>query len=290
MKKKTIFLLVASILILLCITGSTVYAFSPALQTLFANVLHLKVEDTSVIDKSINNSRITMSAVSSHVTGSTAVVMMAFTKDNGETFGNSLNPDKMNLTCGNLEVSPYMVRSGLSEDRKKLYCYFTWNSNRSLDGKIVKFEVYKLVCNESEVHGKTFSDQEITGKWLVDFKLRANNDDTITGVNYNLSKTVSMCGKELQINSVTVADLQVIVNTTTLKDIGETVDHLSSISTSSGMYYGVYVRVKYEDGSQTEKLECSLDDDGNIIAYSFNTLGGKKIKEVHVKDVVISIE
>lgn len=283
-------IIVVSILILLVIFGVTVNAFSPTSQTVFAGVLNLKVEDTSVIAKSVSNSGITMSAESSHVAGRTAVVLLTFMKENGETFGNSLNPVEMKLTCGNKEVRPYMVSADLSEDRTKLFCYFTWNSKEPLDGKIVAFEVYKLVCNESQVDGKTFSDQEIIGKWVLDFALKANSDDTRNGVNPNLSNTVSMCGKELQIDSVTVADLQVIVHTTTLKDEGMPVDYLSNISTSSGMYYHVSVWVEYEDGSQTEKLQCSLDDDGNIIAYSFNALGGKKIKEVHVKNVVIPIE
>lgn len=55
------------------------------------------------------------------------------------------------------------------------------------------------------------------------------------------------------------------------------------------MYYGVSVTVVYEDGTQSDKMDCFLDEHNNIIAYSFNTLTDKKIKEVHVKDVVISI-
>jgi len=290
----------ALMLILLFITGGTVYAFSPTMQNVLANKLHLKnvlanrlhlkEEDTSIIDKSVSDSGITMSVVSSHVAGSTAVVMLAFTKDNEETFGNSLNPDIENLSYENKKIENYMVDGKLSEDKNTLYCYFTWNANESLDGKTVTLTVNHLICNESQVEGITFSDELISGSWSLKFTLDANTDNTVTGINTDLSKTVSMCGKELQIDSVVVADLQVIVHTTTLKDAGLPVDMLSNVSTSSGMYYDVSVWVVYEDDSQSEKNECMLDENNNIIAYSFNSLMSKEIKEVHVKDVVIAVE
>ena len=81
------------ILILLCTTGGMSCAFSPTMQNQLANRLHLDEENISIINKSVSDNGITMSIVSSHVAKNTAVIMLAFTKDSGETFGNSLNPD-----------------------------------------------------------------------------------------------------------------------------------------------------------------------------------------------------
>ena len=278
------------LILLLCITGGMSCAFSPTMQNLLANKLHLDEKETSIINKSVSDNGITMSVVSSHVAKNTAVVMLAFTKNSEKPFGNCLNPNIEKLTTGNKLIEKCMLVSELSEDKKTLYCYLTWHTYEPLDGKTVTLNVEQLVCNESQVNGKTFSDEIINGKWPLDFALEANTDNIIAGINSNLSKMVSMCGKELQINSVEIADLQVIVNTTTLSDTGKPVDLLSNVSTDSGMYYDVYVTVVYEDGSQSEKMDCTLDENNNIIAYSFNTLTDKKIKEVHVKDIVILVE
>lgn len=271
------------------ITGDMSSTFAPGIQNQLAKKLHLDEENTSIINKSISNNGITMTVVSSHVAKNTAVVMLAFSKDSKEPFGNCLNPDIEKLTIGNKIIENNMLLSELSEDKKTLYCYLTWHMEEPIDGKEVVLNVEQLICNESQVAGKTFSDEIINGKWPMDFILEANADNTITGINSNLSNRVSMCGKELQINSVVIADLQVIVNTTTISDRGTPQDLLSNVSTQSGMYYGVYVTVVYEDGSQSEKMDCSLDAHNNIIAYSLNTLTDKKIKEVHVKDIVILV-
>lgn len=284
------------ILILICITSGVSCIFSPRIQNhstrvqnQLAKKLYLNEANLSIENKSISDIGITMSVAASHVTKNTAVVMLAFSKDSEEPFGNCLNPDLKEFTIENKTIEKYMLISELSEDKKNLYCYLTWHMKEPLDGKTVVLDVEQLVCNESQVEGKTFSDEIINGKWPLDFVLESNKNNSIAVINPNLSERVSMCGKELQINSVVIADLQVIVNTTTLSDKGKPRDLLSSVSTESGSYYGVYVTVVYEDGSQSKKMDCHLDEDNNIIAYSFNTLLGKKIKKVHVKGIVILI-
>ncbi|MHB8129724.1 MAG: hypothetical protein ACYDEX_12075 [Mobilitalea sp.] len=264
-----------------------VYSFSPTMQSRLADKLHLKEEDTSSINKSVSDNAITMSVVSSHVAGNTAVVMLSFSKDSDDAFGNCLNPDIEKWTVGNKTIENSMLISELSKDKKTLYCYLTWHTDEPLAGKTVTLNVEQLICNESQVIGKVFSDQIIHGKWTLNFLLKANTNNIMTGINLDLSKTLSMCGKKLQIDSIEIADLQVIVNTTTLSDIGKPMDPLSSVSTDSGMYYGVFVTVLYADGSQSETMDCMLDENNNIIACSFNTLTDKEIKEVHVKDVAV---
>jgi hypothetical protein len=54
-----------------------------------------------------------------------------------------------------------------------------------------------------------------------------------------------MCGKELQINYAQIVGMQGIVNTTTLGEKKVPINVASSVSLSSGMYYGVFVTSIY---------------------------------------------
>ncbi len=276
--------------IFIFLTVGTVYAFSPDFQSLLAKKLKLDNEEISSLEISYSNNDITMSAVSSRVVSNTVIIMITFTKDNGKIFENSMNPVVEKLICENKKIDNYMVDTSLSDNKKILYCYFVWNSDSIDHDKTIYLSVNRLLCNESQLNGTKYKDNTIDGKWSLSFSVDNNSDNIISGDNLDLSKTIYMSGKELQINSVSIADLQVIVNTSILQDFGKKEDLLSSINTDSGMYYGVYVTIIYEDGSTSGKMDCRLDKDGNIIAFSLNPLTDKQISEVHIKDVVIPIE
>lgn len=250
--------------------------------------LNLNDKDISIINKSVSNNGITMSVVSSYVAKNTAVVLLTFTKDNGIAFGNHLNPDikEWEIEEGDRRFSVY---SDLSTDKKTLYAYITCHSEKELGGKTVKLGVEQLICSDSQVEGKVYPDLLLEGKWHLDFSLKENTDKLITGVNLNLFDIISMCGKELQINYFQIVGMQVIINTTTLSEKKVPIDISSNISPSSGAYYDVFVTVFYTDGSKSEKMDCYLDKSNNIIANSFDTLTVKKVKEVHIKDVVIPV-
>jgi hypothetical protein len=151
-------------------------SFSPGKQNPLTKKLHLDEDDISIINNSVSDNSITMSAAASHVTNNTAVVMLAFSKDSKETFGNSLNPHIDKFTIDNETIEKYMLISELSEDKKTLYCYLTWHMAEPLDGKTVTLCVEQLICNESQVEGKTFPDEIINGKWSLDFVLKSNTN------------------------------------------------------------------------------------------------------------------
>jgi len=122
--------------------------------------------------------------------------------------------------------------------------------------------------------------------WVMD------NDEIIAATNTTLSETVSMCGKELQIDSVSLANTVAIINTTVLSDVGLPTGRevsLSSVSTQSGSYYDVYVQVIYEDGT-SNKTDCTLDEDGNIIAWFLEPIKMESDKTVIVGDVSIGMK
>jgi len=132
-------------------------------------------------------------------------------------------------------------------------------------------------------------DELIRGNWSVSFELVGSKDNTITVQNLNKSKNVEMYGKKLQIDSVSMTDMLLIVNTTTLSDSGMPVDLLSNVSTASGSYYGVYIQLTYADGIVSEQKDCYLDENGNIIAWFPQTIPMDEVVAIHVGDVIINV-
>jgi hypothetical protein len=123
----------------------------------------------------------------------------------------------------------------------------------------------------------------------VNFELVGNKDNTVTVQNLNKSKTVNMCGKELQINSVSLTDMLLIVNTTMLSNSGMPFDPLSNVSTMSGSYYGIFIQLDYADGGVSEQKDCHLDENGNIIAWFPETILIDEVVAIHVGDVIINV-
>ncbi|HYE84099.1 MAG TPA: hypothetical protein VEG39_18300 [Clostridia bacterium] len=268
------------------------YAVSLSFRGLLAEVLHLDIENTHYIGLSDSDNGITLKVVSSHTGKKTAVVLLTFEKENGQAFGNGMNPNI--ILCD--EKGKNIFGSGmtggiyteLSEDSKTLFCYYTWIFPRDFSGKTVTLKVDELCCNWSEVPEKSWPDKLIRGNWSVSFEMLEDKDNTITVQNPNKSKTVIMCGKELQIDSVSLTDMLLIVDTTTLNDSGMPLDPLSNVSTASGSYYGVYIQMEYTDGRVSKQKDCKLDEDENIIAWFPETIPMDEVAAIHVGDVIIN--
>ncbi|MCX8132219.1 MAG: hypothetical protein N3I35_19260 [Clostridia bacterium] len=283
----------AASLTLIFVASLTAFAASSEFRALLAEVLHLNREDTHYIGLSDSDNGVTMRVVSSHVCNNTAVVLFTFKKDNGKAFGNGINPsinlcDKKgkNIFDSGMAGGIY---TELSEDHKTLLCFYTWSFPRGFSEKAVSLKVDELRCNWSEIAGKTWPDELIRGNWSVEFELMEDIDNTVTILNSNKSKTVAMCGKTLQIDSISMTDMLLIVNTTTLSDSGMPVDILSNVSTASGSYYGVYIQLTYADGSVSERKDCSLDENGNIIAWFPETILMDKVEKIHVGELIVNI-
>lgn len=242
----------------------------------------------------VSNNGITMKVGSTYSNGNMGIVLLAFVKDNGEIFYNSMTPDLKDVSLlkynSNKEVECQIITE-LSKDSKVLFCYVSFTSAKGLINEIVYFNFENLSCNQSQVEGLTFKDEIIYGNWSSRMWV-FENDETITATNTTLSKTVSMCGKELQLNNVSLANTVAIINTTVLSDVGLPSGwdvQLSSVSTRSGSYYDVYVEVIYEDGT-SNKTDCTLDEDGNIIAWFLEPIKMESVKTVVVGDVSIDVK
>lgn len=257
-----------------------------------ADKLHVNYEDTIGIGKIVNNNGITMTVMSSYTSGYIGIVLLSFTKDNGEDFYNSLNPGPMNAFIkdnSKKDLNLYVI-SELSMDHKILYGYIAFVNSYGLSNETIVFDIENLECNQSQVEGVTFKDLVIYGKWTSDITLNENYD-TLSATNTEILNTVSMCGKELQINRVSLVNVAVIFHTTVLKEEGLPTGMeamLSSVSTRSGSYYGVNVKLEFKDGTSIE-TDCSLDEDGNIIAWFFQPIDMSLVKSATVGDVTIEM-
>ncbi len=220
-------------------------------------------------------------------------LLLTFEKENGQAFGNGMNPNIILCDKEGNNIFESGMASGiytkLSEDSKTLFCYYTWSFPNNFSERIVTLKVDELICNWSEVAGKTWPDELFRGNWSVSFELIGDKDNTITVQNPNNSTTVQMCGKELKIDSVSLADMLLIVNTTTLSDTGMPVDLLSNVSTASGSYYGVYIQLTYADGSVAEQKDCHLDENGNIIAWYPETILMNEVVKINIGNVIINV-
>lgn len=244
--------------------------------------------------KMVSYNGITMTVGSTYNSGVVGSALLAFSKDNGEIFYNSMNPNIENISLkndGDKELE-CLITTELSEDSKILFCYLSYVNTASRTYDLVSFNIQNLINNQSQMNGVTFKDEIIYGNWSSTIGL-VDNDETIKVANAKITETVSMCGKELQIDSVKLSNNAVIINTTVLKDEGMPTDmdaSLSSVSTGSGSYYGVYVQLVYEDGTTSDKIDCKLDEEGNIIAWFYEAIDMQSVKVVMVGDVSIEMK
>jgi hypothetical protein len=283
--------IIAAVLLLVCMANVAVYAISPDFRELLAEKLHIGSTETHYVGQSVCDQGITMTVISSHVSSNSAVVLLAFSKDNKESFGNSLNPYKDTIVCNNTVPSSVGVYTELSDDFKTLYCYYTWILPTSTNDKQnVTVTINNLICNQSEAEGVTFPDKMLYGKWNLQFELLKDKDNTVRVDNPDISQTVTMCGKKLQIDSAVLTDMLLIINTTILSDSGMPEDPLSNIYPGSGAYSGVFTQLVYKDGTASEQKDCALDEDGNIITWFPETIKMGNVKEIHVGDVVIPVK
>jgi hypothetical protein len=266
-------------------------------QKLLAQKLNISDENEKLFEFAgdmVSNNGITMKVGSTYSNGNMGITLLAFVKDNGEIFYNSMTPHLKDVSLlkynSNKEVECQIITE-LSKDSKVLFCYVSFTSAKGLINEIVCFNFENLSCNQSKEEGLTFKDEIIYGNWSSRMWV-FENDETITVTNTALSETVSMCGKKLQLNSVSLANTVAIINTTILSDEGLPSGWdalLSSVSTQSGSYYGVYVEVMYEDGT-SNKTDCTLDEDGNIIAWFLEPIKMESVKTVVVGDVSIDVK
>lgn len=275
----------AGLLVLFIAGNVTAFAFSEGYRSSLSEFLNIDREDTHYIGDTDSDSGICMSVESTHVVGNMAMVMAVFTKENGEDFKNSLSPD-VRLSAGGKELSGFFVYSNLSEDKRILNCYISFQMNRDFTGSKVALSVEELVCNESQVTDLDFEEEfeeaYIKGNWECEFVLEPDRDNTLQFINQDKDRKVSMCGRSLEVKSAVVGDMAVIVNTATIGEIEPLpVDPFSNICVSSGAYYDVFVSIFYKDGS-VDKLDCALDDDGNIIAYALDVINKPDIEKITV--------
>jgi|GEM_PF-1790679 hypothetical protein len=280
------------IIVLVGLTNFAAYALSGEYRELLATVLHLKSEDIHYLGYQDSNNGIRMTVVSSHVVNGTAVILYSFEKENGKRFENGMNPSMNALKINSKEISESAFSCGyteLSEDSKILYCYFEWTIPENISNQSAELCVQNLICNQSQVLGSTWQDQLIEGKWKVTFSLQEDPDNTLTIINDNHTDEILLCGKELQIDNIVISDMIIKVSTTTLKETKVPFDPLSNIYTGSGAYYGIYIHLKYKDGTMTDQIDCFLDNENNIMACLPETIQKANISEVHIGDIIIKV-
>lgn len=286
------FVAAAVLLLVVVLAGNaTAYGVSEEYRNRLSEFLHINTDDTHYIGTASTDNGITMSVGSTHVVNNTAMILLVFTKENGDTFKNGLNPDEMELAIEGSVQDGYMCYTELSEDEKELNCYISLPIDEAYKGGELSLKINGLICNESQVTDLSFEEEfeeaHIKGVWKSEFVLREDLDNTVVLENPDKSDTVEMCGRTLQIENVVVGDVVVIANTITLGDIEPLpFDPFSSLYVGSGAYYGVFVTIYYENGEVNE-MDCMLDDEGNIIAYSLEVIDKEKIESVKVGGCVV---
>ncbi len=291
-------LLAVSIALILA-TGCTTYTASPAFKTVLADFLHIQPDDTTYIGLSSSSSGITMTVESSHVCNGTAVVLITFQKDNGEPFGNGLNPDITLTDINGQSVFQSGMNGGvyteLSDDNKTLFCYYTWSFPERFTDRTVILKVNKLICNQSQVDGATWPDDLIKGEWDVKFDLTENEDNTITVTNPEPAKTISVFHSELRIDSVLLSDMLLIASATTVRQWEMTEEEvrqsiISSVHPGSSAYYDIYAQLVYKDGTQSDKVGFHRNDNGDLIAWFYKTIPLNDAAEIRIGDLVIPVQ
>ena len=290
--------LLAACVALILAVGSTAYAASPAFRGILADILHIQVDETTYIGLSSSSSGITMTVESSHICKDTAVVMMTFHKNNGETFGNGLNPSiKLTDVNGQSVFQSGMnegVYTKLSDDKQTLFCFYTWSFPENFTDRTVILKVSELICNQSQEDGVIWPDDLIKGDWKVKFDLTENKDNTIVVRNPDLTKTISVFQRELQLNSVSISNMLVIASTTTLRQWEMTDEEkrqsiLSSVYSGSSAYYNVFIQLVYKDGTMSDKVSFCRNDNDDLIAWFPESIPLSDVSEIRIGDIIISI-
>ena len=116
----------AALLLVVVLAGNaTAYGVSEEYRNRLSEFLHINSEDTHYIGTTCTDNGITMSVDSTHVVNNIAMIMLVFTKENGDTFKNGMNPDQMEFAIEGSVQDGYMCYTELSEDKKELNCYIS---------------------------------------------------------------------------------------------------------------------------------------------------------------------
>ncbi len=299
------FAAVAAVLLVVVLVGNvTAYGVSEEYRSRLSEFLNINSENTHYIGSTCINNGIKMNVASTHVVNNTAMIMLVLTKESGDTFKNCMNPGTLEISINDCEQDGYMCYTELSENRLELNIYISMTIVEEFKGGEVFLKIKGLECNESQVTDLNFEDEfedafrfdawndklkdaYIEGVWESKFILQEDLDNTVVLENQNKDKRVKMCGRTLQLENVVIADMMVVANATTIGDIEPvTYDLFSSIHPGSGMYYGVAVEIYYENG-EVNKMDCMLDNEGNIIAYSLEVIDKESIEYVKIGECVI---
>lgn len=292
-------ILFTTIILLLFMTNLAIYNVFPDYRNSLERTLHLGSGSTHYIGDSVNNHGITLTVVASHVGESTGVLLFSFTKVNGNEFRNSLNPDTLKITFDNKKVSYSGCYTELSDDSKRLYCYYTWHFTSHVTNHTMAISIHDLICNQSQVEGFTYTDSRIPGEWRLDLKLSKDIDNSAKIYNKNMTDTITMFGKQYQIDSILLSNMLLIVDTTVTDNdssasvisgnLGRKNSLLSNIYPRSGAYYNVYIRLEYRDGTFSDYKNSLIDNDGNMIAWFPETINIKEVVKIYVGDVIVSV-
>ena len=78
--------------------------------------------------------------------------------------------------------------TGLSDDSKTLFCYYTWSFSDNNNYRTVNIDIKNLIYNESRYEGKVYKDDFIAGRWSINFDLINDKNNSLTIVNNDTSK------------------------------------------------------------------------------------------------------
>lgn len=275
-------------------TGVTVYAVSPDFRELLAGMLGIGVEETQGIGVSARDQGIVMRVDSAYLSGDCAVVLVTFEKEDGTPFEEDMAPD---LSLEDAQGNPVVpsgfggaVSGARSKDNKTLLCYYTWKFPQDSIGRDVVLNVQALHSGRSQLPGEA-PPESIYGDWSVRFTLQESLGNTQMIQNPNRKTTVNMCGKELQVDRISLSGMLLVAETTVRKEEEIPTDYLSSLSPYTGAYYNVWVQLVYRDGSESEPMECMLDSDSNIVAWNMEEpFEAENLREIRIGPLAVPVE
>lgn len=269
--QKRIIVMFSAVLIFL---GGNVsaYAFSNTYREWFVKMFDLENDNIGDINKEVIGGDVKMTAISYHMIDNTIVLLTTFEKTNKELFSNELQIADIVLKENNKNIAFDLIGidTDISDDKQTLMSVITFHLKDDHVGKHLELEINNIY---------NLDIAEVQGTWSVPvcFDNNVSNYEVITSVN---PIEFEVDNKKYTVGEVAVADTVIMFRTENTKSSYNKTNVLSS-------QYGGTVVIEYQDGTKSEELYCTPNTNGDLIAWSWESLKAKEIKQIYLQGKAI---
>lgn len=246
------------------------YAFSNTYKEWFVKSFGLESKNLGDINEEVVNSDVKMTAVSYHMIDSTVVLLTTFEKTDGEVFSDELQITEIALKekGKNITFDLIGIDTEISDDKHILMGVITFHLKETYVGKQLELEI-------SDIYNYNSETMQIPGTWNVPVCFNENTENYKQIINVNPIE-VAIDNKRYTISDVAVADTVIIFRTANIENSYDEKNVLSS-------QYGARVTIEYQDGTKQEEMYCIPGTDGELIAWSWESLNAKEIKQIYLE-------